>query len=59
MVFFGGVRLRHDTRGVYAGSDPWCRYMSVYVGIVIVQINKYMKIHAETYEYIQYLHIVI
>jgi hypothetical protein len=36
-----------------------CRYMSVFVGIVIVQINKYLKIHADTYEYIQYLHIVI
>jgi hypothetical protein len=36
-----------------------CRYMSVYLGIVIVQIEKYLKIHADTYEYIQYLHIVI
>jgi hypothetical protein len=35
------------------------RYMSVSVGIVIVQIEKYLKIHANTYEYIQYLNIVI
>jgi hypothetical protein len=35
------------------------RYMSAYVGIIIVQIDKYLKIHADTYEYIQYQHIVI
>jgi hypothetical protein len=32
--------------------------MSVSVGIIIVQIDKYLKIHADTYKYIQYQHIL-
>jgi hypothetical protein len=36
-----------------------CRNMSVYVGIVMVLIHKYLQIHTDTNQYIQYLHIVI
>ncbi len=37
-----------------------CRYVSVcVVGIEIVLIKKHLQIHAETYTYIQYLHILI
>jgi hypothetical protein len=34
------------------------RYMSVYVGMYMVLIQKYLQIHTNTYIYIQYLHIV-
>ena len=32
-----------------------CRYMSVYVGMKIVLIKKYLQMHTHTYTYIQYL----
>ena len=35
-----------------------CRYVSVCVGMYIVLLQKYLKIHTDTYIYIQYLHIM-